>query len=115
MNKTDLEKLSRVLGLLGSDQAGERASAALAAHRLLESTGASWQQLLQPAVSNTRTRSGRRSGEYGLDYLEAAESRIRQLRRENERLEAQVRLLKSRLETAKEQLGRAGEQAVITN
>ena len=39
--------------------------------------------------------------EIGVDYLEAAESRIRQLRSHNDALEKQVSRLKTQLEAAK--------------
>ena len=39
--------------------------------------------------------------EIGVDYLEAAQSRIRQLKRHNDALEVQVSRLKTQLETAK--------------
>lgn len=100
MTRSELEKLKRILGLLGSNHGGERASAALAAHKLLQSAGTSWDELLR------RTDPRRKTG-YGQDYLEAAESRMRQLRGENERLEAQNKLLKSRLAAAREQLAHA--------
>ncbi|HEY9012327.1 MAG TPA: hypothetical protein VIN06_15055 [Devosia sp.] len=44
--------------------------------------------------------------EYGIDYLEAAESRIRQLKRQNEALEKQVSRLKTQLEAAKAKVER---------
>lgn len=43
---------------------------------------------------------GRRGSEIGVDYLAAANSRIRQLQAHNMRLEAQIRRLKARLEAA---------------
>jgi predicted nucleic acid-binding Zn-ribbon protein len=100
MTRPGLEKLKRILGLLGSDHAGERASAALAAHNLLQSAGTSWDELLRQTDTKRKTGCGQ-------DYLEAAESRMRQLRGENERLEAQNKLLKSRLAAAREQIARA--------
>jgi hypothetical protein len=39
-------KLARILGMLGSEHDGERASAALAAERLRAKTGQSWSSLL---------------------------------------------------------------------
>lgn len=44
----DLNKLARVLGLLGSSHAGERDAAALAADRLVRGRGLEWSQLLAP-------------------------------------------------------------------
>jgi hypothetical protein len=40
------DKLVKICGLLGSDQAGERASAALQASRLLSKAGATWQDVI---------------------------------------------------------------------
>ena len=45
---------------------------------------------------------GRKRIEVGVDYLEAAESRIRQLQTHNESLEKQVRRLKDKLEAMDE-------------
>lgn len=39
-------RLAKVLPLLGSDKAGERDAAALAAHRILTKAGLSWEQIL---------------------------------------------------------------------
>ena len=43
-------------------------------------------------------KGGRRRSEIGVDYLEAAHSRIRQLQAHNAYLETQVRRLKTKLE-----------------
>jgi hypothetical protein len=43
-------RLVRICGLLGSDQAGEAASAAAAATKLIRSAGLTWQELLEPIV-----------------------------------------------------------------
>ncbi len=107
MNKADLAKLKRVLGLLGSDHVGERASAALAAHRLLQSKGASWSELLAMPGS---ARGAKGPTEQGIDYVAAAESRMRQLRRENDRLEAQIKRLKTQLSTVKDELSRIRDE-----
>lgn len=42
------EKLIKVMSLLGSDQLGERAAAALAADRLIRSAGIGWSDLIAP-------------------------------------------------------------------
>jgi hypothetical protein len=44
----DRAKLGKLLGLLGSDHAGERDAAGLAAHRLLQSRGLTWPAVLTP-------------------------------------------------------------------
>jgi hypothetical protein len=41
-------KLAKLLGMLGSDHAGERDAAGLAAHRLVQQAGVSWRQVLEP-------------------------------------------------------------------
>ena len=41
-------KLAKLLGMLGSDHAGERDAAAIAAAKLVRSTGLTWQQILSP-------------------------------------------------------------------
>jgi hypothetical protein len=46
LREQKLSKLIGVLGLLGSDQAGERASAALHAERIRLKLGKSWRELL---------------------------------------------------------------------
>ena len=102
MPRRDLSKLIRVLGLLGSDQPGERASAALAAHRLVHSLGTTWSELLHAAAPAPQVLV-RRVREYGVDPQEAAEARLRQLRSSNERLEKEVRNLRRRLTVIAEQ------------
>jgi hypothetical protein len=41
-------KLACVLALLGSDKPGERDAAGLAAHRMIQRAGVTWEQLLSP-------------------------------------------------------------------
>ncbi|HEX4296821.1 MAG TPA: hypothetical protein VHZ56_02255 [Devosia sp.] len=50
------------------------------------------------AAAAARTAAAKKRSEIGIDYLEAAQSRIRQLQAHNLRLEAQVRRLKEQLE-----------------
>jgi hypothetical protein len=100
MGRGELIKLIRVLGILGSDHPGERAAAALAAHRLLKSCNRSWSDLLQP--TGRRDAGGvivRTVHEWGVDHAKAAESRMRQIRDENERLRREVTRLRARLGT----------------
>ena len=94
MQKRDLTRLVRILGLLSSDNAGERASAAKAAHDFIKKHDLDWNDLL---TANSDT-GRRKTKEIGIDYLEAAESRIRQLQTHNQRLEKQVQRLKDRLD-----------------
>jgi peptidoglycan hydrolase CwlO-like protein len=91
MQKRDLTRLVRILRLLSSDNAGERASAAKAAHDFIQKHDLDWNDLLAAGAK-------RRSKEIGVDYLEAAESRIRQLQTHNQRLEKQVQRLKDKLD-----------------
>jgi hypothetical protein len=94
MRYGDLVRMARILGMLGSDHEGERASAALAAHRLLKITGSSWVELLMPGREPAGGNPRRRFVDILHDPLSAAESRIRQLRRENDELRAEVKRLK---------------------
>jgi len=89
MRSRDAAKLERVLGLLGSEHDGERASAALAAHRLVQRLGVNWHDLLMPKPAPAPPLR---------EALDAAESRLRQSQRENADLRRQITLLKRRLE-----------------
>ena len=42
-------KLAKLLGMLGSDHAGERDNAAQAAHRLVQQHGLTWRQVVTPS------------------------------------------------------------------
>jgi hypothetical protein len=98
MGRGELIKLIRVLSMLGSDHPGERAAAALVAHRLIKSNNRTWSELLQPAgqryVGEVIVRT---VYEWGIDHAKAAESRIRQVREENDRLRREVTRLRARL------------------
>ncbi|MGV3489879.1 MAG: hypothetical protein ACO1OG_01020 [Devosia sp.] len=91
----DRQRLIHILNLLGSDQAGERASAALAAHRLVQSLGTDWEELLaeQPAAKVVVQRVR----EWDINHRDAAEARIRQLKSTTERQERQIRALRTRI------------------
>ena len=54
LSKTDRQKLAKLLGLTGSDHDGERAAAALAAHRLVTKIGLTWNQVLDPPPAEHR-------------------------------------------------------------
>jgi len=86
MNRADLVKLARILGMLGSDHAGERAAAALAAHRLVKRANASWWSLLSPAASSQPIIVRAAWVDPFTDFLRAAQSRVSQVEKENERL-----------------------------
>jgi hypothetical protein len=46
--QSDRTRLVKLLALLGSDHAGERDAAGLAAHRFLQKRGLSWEEALTP-------------------------------------------------------------------
>lgn len=104
------KKLVRVLKLLGSDNPGERDSAALAAHRLVASLETDWDTLLEPPPPETKVVV-RRVREWDINHQEAAETRIRQLRDTNERQARQIRGLRTRVNSLldRERLRRASE------
>jgi hypothetical protein len=43
-------RLAKLLGLLGSDHAGERDAAGLAAHKLVKQAGVTWHDVVTPAA-----------------------------------------------------------------
>ncbi len=98
VGRSDLVKLTRILGLLGSDHIGERASAALAAHRLVRRMGVDWYTLL--GGQGPRRLSGppeRARIDPWSDFVRAARSRERQLQAENETLKRELDRLRRRL------------------
>jgi hypothetical protein len=50
LTTNERQKLAKLLGLLGSDFAGERDAAGLAASRLVRSAGITWTDVVQPSV-----------------------------------------------------------------
>jgi hypothetical protein len=46
--QSDRTKLAKLLAMLGSDHAGERDAAGLAAHRLIKQRGLTWDEALSP-------------------------------------------------------------------
>jgi hypothetical protein len=103
------KKLIRILKLMGSDQPGERASAALAADKLVASLGTDWEALLDPPPETKVVI--RRVREWDVNHQEAAETRIRQLRDTTERQARQIRGLRTRVNTLldRERMRRASE------
>jgi len=99
IHQKDLNRLDRILGLLGSEHAGERASAAKAAADFIRKHNMSWRELIEGRA----VPKGRKVVEVGVDYLEAAESRIRQLQTHNATLEKQVRRLKDKLDAIEDE------------
>lgn len=109
----DKERLIRILRLLGSDHVGERASAALAANRLLESLGLSWDDVLDPPVPERVVV--RKVRDWDVDQADAAEARIRQLKDTVTRQERQLRALRTRINslTDRERKRREGEDVEL--
>ena len=98
MRREDLVRLSRILGLLGSDHDGERAAAGLAAHKLVQACGVTWWELLAPR--RAAPPEMQRPADPLQEPLNAAASRMRQLRGENERLARENRRLRQKLKEA---------------
>ncbi|RYE10661.1 MAG: hypothetical protein EOP22_03390 [Hyphomicrobiales bacterium] len=101
MQQKDLVRLDRILGLLGSEHAGERASAGKAATALLKKHELSWWEVLEGRALGRKAAAEVRRSDLGIDYLQAAESRIRQLKAHNQMLEKQVVQLKEKVEAQK--------------
>jgi len=110
----DKERLIRILKLLGSDQVGERASAALAADRLLNSLGMTWEDLLDQPPGPERVVV-RRVRDWDMNQADAAEARIRQLKDTVTRQERQLRALRTRINslTDRERKRREGEDVEL--
>lgn len=83
---------------MSSDHAGERASAAKAATDLIKKHNLTWWEVLEGRALGAKAAAAVRRSDTSIDYLKAAESRIRQLKAHNEMLEKQVRRLKDKLE-----------------
>lgn len=70
--KLDLTKLARILGMLGSEHDGERASAARKASEMIKAAGVTWEQvLIRPPVA--RSAQPRKSSAYGMTDEEFAQ------------------------------------------
>ena len=106
MRANDAAKLARVLALLGSDQDGERAAAALAAHRLMHRLGLTWDDVLMPKVSAEPSPAIPPPP----DLLAAVESRLRQCQRENDDLRRHISQLRRRLEASIQRPPRRDEE-----
>ena len=103
MNTATMRKLVRVLGMLGSEHSGERAAAALSAHRLVTSHGTTWWALLNQKETPGKVVEVRRVYTYGIDEHAAAEARIRQIRMTCDRLSKENQTLRRRIENMAEQ------------
>ena len=113
MRKGDLTRLIRILGMLGSDHDGERAAAALAADKLVRGGGWSRWDLLAPARMSRPVRS--QWMDPFTDRLAAADSRMRQLRSENARLQEEIKRLKRRLDLRTRPFHPAEERSPATS
>jgi hypothetical protein len=57
LSQNNAERLAKILGMCGSDHAGERAAAALAAHRLVADLNITWSQVIAaPPAGSGRFR-----------------------------------------------------------
>ena len=71
MQQKDLVRLDRILGLLRSEHAGERASAAKAATDLIKKHDLSWWEILEGRALGPRAAAKVRKSDLGIDYLKA--------------------------------------------
>ena len=102
IQRRDLTRLSRILELLSSDHAGERAAAALAATTFIKKHDLSWLDILEGgAMPLPKATSKRHKLDPSDDDLKAAESRLRQMQAHNFNLERQISRLKTQLEAMK--------------
>ena len=109
MQQKDLVRLDRFLALMSSDHAGERASAAKAAPDFIKKHDLTWWEVLEGRAMGTKAAARVRRSDLGIDYLKAAESRIRQLQAHNLMLEKQLKRLKDKLEAQRAGDGPAAE------
>jgi len=107
LNTASMRKLVRVLGMLGSEHAGERAAAALSAHRLVTSHGTTWWALLNQEETPGKVVEVHRVYSYGIDEHAAAEARIRQIRMTCDSLTKENQTLKRRIANMAEQARKA--------
>jgi phage shock protein A len=97
IQRKDLVRLDRILGLLSSDHPGERASAALAATNFINKHDLTWWEVLEGKALGAKAAAAVRRADTSVDYLKAAESRLRQMQAHNATLEKQIRRLKVKL------------------
>ena len=57
LSQSDRTRLAQILGLLGSNQSGERDAAGLAAHRLVSKAGLTWYDVIEPPPPATQEQS----------------------------------------------------------
>src|SRR5687768_16256491 len=61
LSEQDLKRLEKLLGLLSSDHAGERATAGQMAWKFIKERGLSWPEILRPKVPSVSARRSSRS------------------------------------------------------
>jgi len=103
-SRGELIRLSRILGMLGSAHEGERAAAAVAADRIIREMGTTWDVLLDPNRPSGEGVVVRRWVDIFHDPAAAAESRMRQLRRENADLRKEVVRLRRLLDARNQRI-----------
>ncbi len=102
IQRKDLARLDRILGLLSSEHAGERASAAAAATAFIRKHDLTWMEILEGAAMPAPKAAPRRHRiDPSDDDLKAAESRLRQMQAHNLSLERQISRLKNQIEAMK--------------
>jgi hypothetical protein len=102
IQRRDLTRLSRILELLSSDHAGERAAAGVAATAFIKKRDLTWLDILEGgAMPAPKATIKRRKLDPSDDDLKAAESRLRQMQAHNLLLERQISRLKNQLEAIK--------------
>jgi hypothetical protein len=99
----DRDKLAKILGLLGSDKAGEIVSAAQAADALIRNANTSWAEVLNQNAVADDARAERTDNEARALF---AENEARALRAEKEKLREKVMLLLVENNTLREQAAR---------
>jgi len=103
-SRSELIRLSRILGMLGSAHEGERAAAAVAADRIIREMGTTWDVLLDPNRPSGESVVVRRWVDIFHDPAAAAESRMRQLRRENADLRKETARLRRLLDARNQRI-----------
>lgn len=93
--------------MLGSEHAGERAAAALSAHRLVTSQRTTWGALLRQERRADKIVEIHKVYPYGVDQHAAAEARIRQIQMNCDSLVKENQTLKRRIANMVEQARRA--------
>ena len=88
---------------------GTSASAGKAATELIRKHDLSWWEVLEGRALGRKAAAEVRRSDLGIDYLQAAESRIRQLKAHNQMLEKQVAQLKEKIEAQKAALRRESD------